>query len=639
MRFTLLLLPSLFLVFVFTPGYSQSKKGSYQYSMDLTNVTDDKLQVELTAPKITKEEIVFSFPKMVPGTYAIEDYGRFISDFHAVDKKGADLPAQKISDNEWKISRASRLFKIRYRVEDTYDTKLPGPTIFQPAGTNIEDGKNYVINTEGFFGYFQDLKDTEFDVTIIRNKDFYGSTGLIAEKTGELIPVARTEKTPPSSDKRMDRYKVENYDRLVDSPLMYAKPDTAIINVGNTEVLIASYAPNAKVNAKQIANTVKDVLMAQKEYLGGKLPVDKYAFIFYFTDQPVTSYGALEHSYSSFYYMPESTIDEMEQQMRDFVAHEFFHIVTPLSIHSEQIQNFNFNAPEMSKHLWLYEGVTEYFAGNVQVQYGLITPDQYLKVLRQKMLIADNFLDTVPFTDISKFTLDQYKDQYYNVYQKGALIGLCLDLQLRSLSHGKYGMRNLIFDLSKKFGKTHAFQDDLLFDEIAKLTYPEINEFLKRYVGGAERLPLKEILGLAGVSYLPEKTVREVSLGLTNKAIGVKEVNGKQMLTVANVGALDNQGKVLNFQAEDALVKMNGEELPPVGPELGGFFGRQRAGLVEGKTVSYTVLRKNDAGELKEVELKAPVEKIEIKQAHLLSFDETADAEKLLVRKSWLTAE
>src|SRR6267143_1214993 len=232
MRFTLLLLPSLFLIFVFTPGYSQSKKSSYQYRLDLTNVTDDKLQVELTAPKVTKEEIIFSFPKMVPGTYAIEDYGRFISDFHAVDKKGAGLQVQKINDNEWKISHATRLFKIRYWVEDSYDTKLSGPAIFQPAGTNIEDGKNYVINPEGFFGYFQDLKDSEFDINIIHDKDFYGSTGLIAEKTGEPIANLQKEKNPPPSDKRMDRYVVENYDRLVDSPLMYAKPDTAIISVG-----------------------------------------------------------------------------------------------------------------------------------------------------------------------------------------------------------------------------------------------------------------------------------------------------------------------------------------------------------------------------------------------------------------------
>src|SRR6185503_15287535 len=117
--------------------------------------------------------------------------------------------------------------------------------------------------------------------------------------------------------------------------------------------------------------------------------------------------GALEHSYSSLYFMPEKTIEETRGQLRDFAAHEFFHIVTPLTIHSEEIHEFDFNDPKMSKHLWLYEGVTEYFAGSVQVKYGLITRDEYLSDMRQKLLIASNFLDEVPFTDISKFTLDK----------------------------------------------------------------------------------------------------------------------------------------------------------------------------------------------------------------------------------------
>ena len=79
--------------------------------------------------------------------------------------------------------------------------------------------------------------------------------------------------------------------------------------------------------------------------------------------------------------MPEYSIDYMNQQLRDFAAHEFFHIVTPLNIHSEQIQPFNFTNPEMSRHLWLYEGMTEYFAGNAQVKAGLITIDEYIGMI------------------------------------------------------------------------------------------------------------------------------------------------------------------------------------------------------------------------------------------------------------------
>ncbi|MGC4020466.1 MAG: hypothetical protein QM734_00230 [Cyclobacteriaceae bacterium] len=308
---------------------------------------------------------------------------------------------------------------------------MKGENVFQPAGTNFEDKKNFILNNAGLFGYFEGMKDLSFQFKITRQKDFYGSTGLIAKQLGAPLPKVSVEK-PEDANKLQDVYEVENYDRLVDSPLMYAKADTAVIKVGNAEVLIGSYSPNQKITAKEIAANVKEVLMAQKEFLGGKLPVDKYAFVFYWTDQPVTSYGALEHSYSSVYYMPEQTIDQTKQQLRDFAAHEFFHIVTPLTIHSEEIQFFDFNDPKMSKHLWLYEGVTEYFAGNCQVKYGLITPQQYVKVIQQKMLARSNFRDDVAFTDISKFTLDKYPDQYGNVYQKGALIGMCLDIKLRN---------------------------------------------------------------------------------------------------------------------------------------------------------------------------------------------------------------
>lgn len=629
----------LLLVAVSVTGFAQSKKGaaSYQYTVDLTKVVDDKINVELSVPPIKGEEITFYLPKIVPGTYSIADYGRFVSNLKAFDKKGAVLAVEHINDNAWKIKNASKLAKVTYTVDDTYDTELTADPIFQPAGTNIEAGKNIILNTSGFFGYFEGMKNMPFTFNIIRSKDFYGSTGLIADKTGEPLAKVSKEKDPAAADKRVDVYTTENYDRLIDSPLMYSKADTAVIKVGNTEVLIGSYSPNAKITAKQIAESVGEVLQAQKEFLGGKLPVDKYAFIFYFTDQPVTSYGALEHSYSSFYYMPEATIEDMNQQLRDFVAHEFFHIVTPLTIHSEEIHNFDFNDPKMSKHLWLYEGCTEYFAGSVQVKYGLITPEEYLNVLRQKMVTASQFLDTVPFTDISKFTLEQYKDQYYNVYQKGALIGMCLDIKLRKLSNGKYGMQNLVADLGKKFGKSKAFQDDQLFAEITALTYPEIGEFLKRYVAGSEVLPLQEIFSLVGVKFAPELKTMDLSLGLENAAITIAQLDGKPKIAIGNANAVNDQGKALGFKDGDIIMKINGEDMPDLGPDLGVFIQKQQGSLKEGGTLSYTVIRKNEAGEDKAVELKAPVKKVERLKRFVIAFDENATPEQLATRKAWLS--
>jgi predicted metalloprotease with PDZ domain len=635
MRGRFLLIPTLALTSLLVSAQSK-KDNAYHYTIDLTKVVNDRLYVELVPPATTASEATFYLPKVVPGTYAIADYGRYVSEVTAVDKKGNKLPVEKVDENTWKIKSADKVSKISYWVDDTFDTTVSGPEIFWPAGTNIEENKNFVLNTSGFFGYFEGEKEIPFQFNVIRSKDFYGSTGLIPIQTGSSLSSLKLEKGSKDKNRVVDVYKAVDYDQLIDSPLMYSKPDTAVIKVANAEVLIGSYSPNNKVTAKEIAASIKEVLMAQKEYLGGKLPVDKYAFIFYFTDKPILSYGALEHSYSSLYYMPEMSIDQMNQQLRDFAAHEFFHIVTPLTVHSQEIQNFDFNNPKMSQHLWMYEGVTEYFAGNVQVKYGLISPEQYLEVLQEKMLTSDQFKNDVPFTDISKYTLDKYHDQYYNVYQKGALIGLCLDIKLRKLSGGKYGLRNLMLDLSKKFGKDKAFNDDELFQEITKITYPEIGEFFNRYVKGTEKLPIQEVLNDVGVLYQEEEKFKDYTLGIGNADIGVTQIDNKPKLQIATTDNLNAVGKALGFQTGDILTKINGEELPDLGPELGAFIQKHLMALPSSKTISYTVLRKDSTGVSKEMELSAPVTQVELSKKHILSFDSAATPEQLALRDSWL---
>jgi predicted metalloprotease with PDZ domain len=626
------------LVCSISSGNAQSKSG-YKYTVDLTRVVEDRVFVELSNPKISTQETIFYLPKIIPGTYSIADYGRFIYDLKALDKKGKELKIQRLDSNSWKISDATRLTKITYWVDDILDAKKEGPQIYPMAATNIEEGKNFVINTSGFFGYLDSNTKSPVNFDVIRPKDFYGSTGLIALQTGEPLPKVKNEiSTPENENKRIDRYYVDNYDRLIDSPLMYARPDTAIINVNGTEVLIGSYSPTGKISASEIASTVKEVLMAQASYLGGKLPVSKYAFIFYFVDKPLNSYGALEHWYSSFYYMPEMTLEKIQQQLRDFAAHEFFHIVTPLNIHSEEIQSFGFNDPKMSKHLWMYEGVTEYFAGNVQVQYGLITPEQYLNIIRQKMIVASGFLDEVPFTDISKFTLDKYSDQYYNVYQKGALIGMCLDIKLRSLSNGKYGMKDLMADLAKKYGKSQPFHDEELFSTIEKLTFPEIGRFFDQYVGGPQKLPFEETFAAVGVHYTPEKSVQEFSLGYKGGALMLADLEGKKKLAVRDSEGLNEQGVAVGLKQGDIFLKINGKTIPEVGPDLSAFLTEQKNSLTEGSILSFTVVRKNDQGDNSEVELKAPAMKINRSLIHLLEFDEQANQEQLALRNSWLHA-
>ena len=596
---------------------SQSSNGSsYQYSVDLTKVDNDKLEVTLINPKIDTDEITFRLPKTVPGTYSTDDYGRYLSDFKAFDSKGNQLTANKLDVNSYTIKDAKKLHKISYKIDDTWDSpEIKGTKIFEPTGSDIVANKEYSINTHCFFGYFDGMKQVPYQVTFTKPNGFYGATSMVAK----------------SSTATTDVFEMNNYMDLVDAPILYTQPDTTVLKIGGADILVSVYSPNKMANSKEIAANINTLLNAQKEYLGGKLPIKKYAFLIVLSDsKTMTSFGALEHSYSSFYYLPEGTSEALSQTVKDVASHEFFHIVTPLNIHSEEIGNFDYNNPKMSKHLWMYEGLTEYAAGHMQAKYELITLSKYLDMLRQKVTTMKSMKDNLPFTEMSANVLDKYKNQYINVYNKGALIGLCLDIKLRQLSGGKYGTQNLMQDLSKTYGKTVSFKDDELFDKITTLTYPEIRQFFATYVEGKEPLPLTDILQSVGIEYTAEATVKQASLG--GIAIGFNQSTNR--LKVANIDKVNDFGKAMGYKANDELVSINGQAMEMM--SIQAIMNEYSANTKEGETVTVEVARKNAEGKEEIIKLSAPAILVETKQKNVLRLTENPTAEQLKLRNFWL---
>jgi predicted metalloprotease with PDZ domain len=107
----------------------------------------------------------------------------------------------------------------------------------------------------------------------------------------------------------------------------------------------------------------------------------------------------------------------------------------------------------------------------------------------------------MPFTTMSKNVLvEPYKAQYLNVYEKGALIGMCIDIIIREKSNGKRGILDLMQKLSSEYGVSKAFNDDELFAKITELTYPEVGDFLKTHVSGPTPIPYETYLAKVGVS-------------------------------------------------------------------------------------------------------------------------------------------
>ncbi|WP_053972697.1 peptidase M61 [Mangrovimonas sp. ST2L15] len=451
-------------------------------SIDLTKVKDDKVPVIINPGRFTSETEIYRLPRVVQGTYSVSDFGKYIEDFKAFDYEGKEIPTEKIDTNSWQINQASNLDYVTYYVNDTFDVEVTGgiggDTPFSPAGTNIEPD-NYVLNLHGFVGYFDSLKNAQYKLDVTAPSDFVRTSAL---------QVVGTSKSDDGQTMTSSYYAPRYFD-ITDNPMMYGNLDVEEFQVGDIKIVLSVYSPTKAHTAKKLKETMFKMMKGQKTYLGDINSTPRYDIYLYLSrgdEQSPKGFGALEHHTSTVVVMPESMPEAaLDESMIDVVSHEFFHIVTPLSVHSEDVHYFDYDKPTFSKHLWMYEGVTEYFATLFQVDQGLVSDDDFYDKIEEKIKTAAMMNDSMSFTIMSENVLDEpYASQYYNVYQKGALIGMCIDILLREESNGQRGILSLMKELSMKYGKNKPFEDDKIIEEITAMTYPSIGEFLKDHVVG-----------------------------------------------------------------------------------------------------------------------------------------------------------
>jgi predicted metalloprotease with PDZ domain len=452
------------------------------YEVDITHRADDRFRVTVRLDAMESADSIFQFAATAPGTYQVMDIGRYVSDFQAFDDQGRAVPVTRVSTNQWRFARPEDVRTVRYAIAETWDTPVTEHDVYMMCGTSLEDD-HALVNPHAVMGY---PARRQADAVRVRYE-------LPAEwKVGSALV--------PGAD---GWYHAEDYDQLVDSPfLMGPALTSATVRIGDVPVEVWVYSASGVIRADQLLGGMTDMLNSAGLFLNG-LPVDRYAFLWHFED---VSQGAWEHSYSSVYVMaePERWSAQLGQTLTDIAAHEFFHVMTPLNIHSEVIEHFNFEEPTPSQHLWLYEGVTEWASDVMQLRSDLIQLPTYLNKQLEKVVIDRQFFDTA--YSLRRLALTSYTDegqaQYGNIYQRGALVAGLLDIRLLELSGGARGLRELILELADEYGKDRPFPEDRFFDIVAEKTYPQVGDFLRRYVRNAEPLPIAEYWAKLGIRFV-----------------------------------------------------------------------------------------------------------------------------------------
>lgn len=589
------------LLFSLFAAFGLQAQDTYRYAVNLNEAGNDQLRVSLQTPAINKESIAFNFPATIPGTYATEDYGRFISDFQAKDEKGNLLTVSKQGNNTFLISNAKNLKSISYKVDDSFDAKVKKDKIFEPAGTNIEAGKNFVFNNSGFFGYFEGMELIPFELEFTKPAELYGATAM------PQLSIAPTTQ----------KMRAQDYHQLVDCPILFAKPDTVSFYVNTTKVLLAVYDQSGKPNmANEIYDEMKTSMEAIAKFLPA-LPVKNYAFLIYVGDYRAAGkalrgegtlaekaaaiksligqgFGALEHGNSSFYYMPEFGIEgaEVKKMMKDVAIHEFMHIITPLGLHSQHIGNFNYVKPIMSKHLWLYEGITEYFAGLIQVQADLITVDSYLNsVLKSKIKAGEKFPATkMSMTEMSANVLDKKYHRHYNhVYDRGAVLGMLLDVEIIRLTNGEKTLKDVVLTLRNRYGSNKSFDEAGFIKEFVAEVHPDLQQFFDKYIEGKNEWNLQRGFETVGITY--EKS-REVSL--PKDPASKKDNDIKLTASMIQIGGEGSEKEIAKVGKKEWAGLMAGDKVKASTAYKQAFIDPAGNYLPEGTKTDYPVIRKGE---------------------------------------------
>lgn len=535
---------------------------SYHYKVNLQDCKKDKITIELTGPKVSGDTAFFHFPMTVPGTYAILDYGKYIQKFTAFSSKGEKLKVTKKGNNTFVIVPGNDVQKITYTVEDSWDSKEKKNKIFEPAGTGFEALEYFYINGGGLFGFFNKDVNSPFEISYMKPSELIGYTSLLEK--------SRTETS--------QLFYAPNYHAVIDNPVLFTAEKEQILKIQGTKVSVASYYKESDSSAYLVKLKIDSAMVAIDQFVGGKLPVDNYSFLNYVVDyrdigemlmsgkigifgylkiyrkMGGQGFGALEHGNSSSYYLPDFGHNSYTGMLYETAIHEFLHIYAPLSLHSQYIGDFDYTNPIMSKHLWLYEGVTEYFSVLVSMQGKLSSIEETLeRNLKEKIENSYSYPDSLPFTKMSANVFQKpYIDYYGQVYTRGAIMAMLLDIEIMRLTAGKKTLKTVIFELCVKYGSNKSFDEDAIISEFVSLVHPDLQQFFDNYVTGTKALPIEESFAKIGISYSKSRT-GFVPIDLLSKeendVIANRNVVVNNSITIGKVGKANTTG----FKAGDKV--------------------------------------------------------------------------------------
>ncbi len=532
-------------VVVASAGLQDGGRTDISFTVSMSKPHTHLLEVEMRIQEfgmVATGEHVLVMPVWTPGSYLIREFERHVQSFSAVDASGRALLWEKINKNSWRIrTNGSREIRVHYFV---YANELT-------VRTNELNSDHAFWNNAALLMYLERSLTHPVTIRVNPAPGWKIATGL-----------------PPVPGEK-NTFRAENFDILYDSPFEvsdFTEIDFTVRGVPHRIVIDGegNYDPGLmKAEVQKIVET--------EVALFGEIPYHDYTFLLHLRP---TGGGGLEHLNSTALGFRRFGFSDATGYRRfgALVAHEFFHLWNVKRIRPDALGPFDYTKENHTRLLWVAEGITEYYGQLMLRRAGLISDEAYLAHLASKIEdVQDTPGRKVMSAEDASFNswIKEYRPDENSInsqisyYDKGELLGMLLDLEIRRRSNNAKSLDDVMRMLYNDFFKSGRNYTPTDFQKVCETAAgSSLEDFFARYVRGTEELPYNQVLPAAGLEVqqagLPIEQLNNAGDIMRAAYLGAELEDSGEFVSVKNVRA-GSPAYEQGLNAKDLIIAIDGE--------------------------------------------------------------------------------
>jgi predicted metalloprotease with PDZ domain len=489
--------------------------------------------------------------------YQVRDFSQYVNWVRAATGDGQPLPVHKVDKTTWHLGGAAQGAEIDYQIL----ADQPGP-----------------------FGAQLNPQHAFFNLAEILMYSVEGRNSPVEVSFTNLPPEWHIATALPAAG---DSFAAPDYDHMVDAPVeIGAFQEADFDEAGGHYRVIVDCDPSA-YDVRKIVAMLRRLVSSATVWMEDR-PFQTYLFFYHF--RPGAPGNGMEHADGTAIDFSLETLADNPQAFAGLTAHEFFHLWNVKRIRPQSLEPIDYTRENYTRALWFSEGTTTTAANIILLRAGLLDETHYLKGLASEI----DELERRPAhltQSAEESSLDAWLEKYdyyrlparsISYYNKGNLLGVLLDLQVREATHDAASIRDVFHWMNENYARKGQFFPDT--DGVRRaaeaVSHADLGWFFQKYVAGTDEIPWDDFFKNVGL-HLSPRVINIADPGF----VATRNFDAALVVSAVTPGSA---AEFVGLARGDSILEINGQKADR------GFSGRW-AEVRPGDTLRLRV--RNSAGE------------------------------------------